>query len=171
MTDPDDAQQGSNYRVGLTRFMVPHASFDWYVRGIGLSALAFGALTGIVSWGYHMQLFDALGLAHQAAWPELVAQYGRLSLLAAGAGAVTMAMFITLVSMFLFHRIVGPVYRLKQHMIAVANGEDVRPLRFRDGDQLADVCDVYNQLLVSLDVIEAEKPDEGPTPPASAPSA
>jgi hypothetical protein len=172
MADPD-AQTGAterskNARIGISRFMVPHASFDWYVRGIGLSALGFGVVTGITSWAYHMELFDALGLASQPGWPELVAQYGRLSMLAAGAVAVTMAMFITLVSMFLFHRIVGPVYRLKLHMIAVANGEDVQPLRFRDGDQLADVGDAYNQLLVALDVLDADKLDEdAPTVPAS----
>ncbi len=165
MSDADATPQRPNSRIGLSRFMVPHASFDWYVRGIGLSALAFGALTGIASWAYHMQLFDALGLSGHAGWPELVAQYGRLSMLAAGIVAVTMAIFITLVSMFLFHRIVGPVYRLKQHMIAVANGEEVRALRFRDGDQLADVGEVYNQLLASLDVIEHEKPEQDATAP------
>jgi len=157
---PSSEHNPQNARIGLSRFMVPHESFEWYVRGIGLSALAFGVLTGVASWGYHLQLFDALGLSNQAGWPELVAQYGRLSLLAAGIVSVVMAMFITLVSMFLFHRVVGPVYRLKQHMIAVANGEDVRALRFRDGDQLADVGDVYNQLLVALDVIDADKSDE-----------
>ncbi len=163
MSDGDATSHKPNGRVGLSRFMVPHSSFDWYVRGIGLSALAFGLLTGLASWGYHMQLFDALGLAGQAGWPELVAQYGRLSMLASGVVAVTMSIFITLVSMFLFHRIVGPVYRLKQHMIAVANGEDVRPLRFREGDQLADVGDVYNQMLAALDVIDADKPETEPS--------
>jgi methyl-accepting chemotaxis protein len=162
MAENDDAPRTANHRVGLTRFMVPHAAFDWYVRGIALSALGFGALTGVVSWGYHLQLFDALGLGHQAGWPELVAQYGRLSLLAAGVVSVTSAMFITVVAMFLFHRIVGPVYRMKQHMIAVANGEEVRALRFRDTDQLADVCDVYNRMLVALDVIDEEKPEDAP---------
>ena len=164
MAQQDSAERLSNSRIGLSRFMVPHAAFDWYVRAIALSALAFGALTGVASWAYHMELFDALGLSSQVGWPELVAQYGRLSLLAAGIVAITMSIFVTLVSMFLFHRIVGPVYSLKQHMIAVANGEDVRPLRFRDGDQLSDVGDVYNQLLVSLDVLDADKVDEAARP-------
>lgn len=170
LSDADSSAK--NHRMGITRFVVPHESFEWYVRAIGLSALGFGAVTGLASWNYHLELFDALGLAGRADWPELVAQYGRLSLLAAATVSVVMALFITVVSMFLFHRVMGPVYSLKQHMIAVANGESVRPLRFRESDQLADVCEVYNQLLASLDVIETEKPEpaataghaEGPAP-------
>ena len=164
-------EQGvKNYRLGRSRFIVPHAAFDWYVRGIALAALVCGAFTGLASWVYHLQLFDALGLGQQAAWPELATQYGRLSLMAGGVVMVTTAIFMTLISMFLFHRIVGPIYRLKQHMIAVSNGEDVAALRLRDTDQLADVCDVYNQMLVALDVIEPEKPaaaaPRGDTPTA-----
>lgn len=156
-----------NVRVGRSRFIVPHAAFDWYVRGIALAALVCGAFTGLASWVYHLELFDALGLGNQAGWPELATQYGRLSLMAGGVVMITMALFMTLISMFLFHRIVGPIYRLKQHMTAVANGEDVQALRLRDTDQLADVCEVYNQMLVALDVIAAEKP-EATTPKPTA---
>jgi len=156
-----------NVRVGRSRFIVPHAAFDWYVRGIALAALVCGAFTGLASWVYHLELFDALGLGNQAGWPELASQYGRLSLMAGGVVMITMALFMTLISMFLFHRIVGPIYRLKQHMTAVANGEDVEPLRLRDTDQLADVCDVYNQMLVALDVIDSAKPEAATPPPAT----
>lgn len=158
---PDRSTQ--NFRLGRSRFIVPHAAFEWYVRGIALAALVCGAFTGLASWVYHLELFDALGLGNQAGWPELATQYGRLSLMAGGVVMITMALFMTLISMFLFHRIVGPIYRLKQHMIAVSNGEDVSALRLRDTDQLADVCEVYNKMLLALDVIADDKPEpDGP---------
>jgi len=134
---------------------------------MAFSALGCGVFVGLVSWLYHMQLFDALGLAHQAGWPELVAQYGRLSMLAAGVTAVATSLFITVVSTFSFHRIVGPVLNLKQHIIAVTNGEPVQPLCFRATDQLSDVSDLYNRMMVALDVLDEEKPD-AEIPPSSA---
>lgn len=170
MADHSPESSQSNFRLGRSRFVVPHAAFDWYVRAMALSALACGAFTGLASWVYHLELFDALGLASQAGWPELVTQYGRLSLIAGGIVMVTTALFMTLISMFLFHRVVGPIYHMKQHMIAVSNGEDVNPLKLRDTDQLADVCEVYNQLLVALDVIDAEKPEPAAASSETTPS-
>lgn len=160
MSENPNASDGSNQRIGRSRFVVPHSSFDWYVRGMALSALACGAFVGFASWFYHQQLFAALGLSNQAGWPELVGQYSRLSFMAAGIVTVMSALFITLMSMFLFHRIVGPVYRMKLHMQSILNGEEVTAMRFRSTDQLSDVNELYNQLLVSLDVIPPEKPEE-----------
>jgi hypothetical protein len=152
----------SDRRIGLSSFVVPHQSFDWYVRGIAVSALATGALFGVLTWIYHRQLLDSLGLSSQGNWPELMAQYDRLSLIAAGVVTVASAVFITLISMFLFHRIVGPIYRLKLHMLHVLEGgPGIEPLRFRDTDQLADVCELYNQLLHSLDLVDPKPDAEG----------
>lgn len=161
----DSGRPGQEQRVGRSRFVVPHESFDWYVRGMALSALACGSFVGVASWYYHQHLFEALGLAQQAGWPELVNQYARLSMLSAGVVTVASALFITLISMFLFHRIVGPIYRLKMHMIAVCNGEEVSELHFRHNDQLSDVSEVYNKLLLSLDVVQPEKPADDTASP------
>lgn len=118
----------------------------------------------MLTWIYHRRLLDALGLSSQGNWPELIAQYDRLSLIAAAVVTVASAVFITLISMFLFHRIVGPIYRLKLHMLQVLEGgPGIGPLRFRDTDQLADVCVLYNQLLHSLDAIDP-KPDAESAP-------
>lgn len=44
------------------------------------------------------------------------------------------------------HRTAGPIIRLKAEMAKLANGENVDELRFRDGDNWADMADEFNNL-------------------------
>lgn len=47
------------------------------------------------------------------------------------------------------NRVTGPLYRLRQEMkkLASGQGEEVHPLRFRDGDFWGDLADEYNRIL------------------------
>jgi hypothetical protein len=57
-------------------------------------------------------------------------------------------------------RIAGPIFRFKQHLDAVARGEDVGPCRVRRGDLLHDLCASINQAVGTLraDAKEAAVP-------------
>jgi methyl-accepting chemotaxis protein len=142
-----------NQRIGMTRFIVPHESFEWYLRGIGVTALATGAILGISSWLYHQRLFQAMGLS-ELADPAIVEQFTRLSMISTVIIMLTSALYITLMAGFLFHRVAGPVFRMKRHMQSVIDGEQTGELKLRATDQLGDLCVTYNQLLYTLEAIE-----------------
>lgn len=48
------------------------------------------------------------------------------------------------------HRIVGPIYRFRKAIQDLAAGEEVRPIKLRDGDFLTEMQDEFNQLLKAL---------------------
>lgn len=55
--------------------------------------------------------------------------------------------FITLVfivCIFISHKIAGPMYKLKQHLTAIKNGEPYGNISFRNGDYFADIADDVN---------------------------
>ena len=50
-----------------------------------------------------------------------------------------------LVGILVTFRIAGPVYRMEQHLEAIARGDNPGPCRVRDGDEFQNLCDVMNQ--------------------------
>jgi hypothetical protein len=48
------------------------------------------------------------------------------------------------------HRVVGPIYRFRKTLQAVAAGEAVQPVKLRQGDFLTEMRDDLNQLLEAL---------------------
>jgi hypothetical protein len=49
------------------------------------------------------------------------------------------------------HRIVGPIYRFRKAIEALKNGEDMEPIRLRDGDYLTELRDEFNEMLRVLE--------------------
>ncbi|MFK7819030.1 MAG: hypothetical protein AB8G99_09940 [Planctomycetaceae bacterium] len=47
----------------------------------------------------------------------------------------------------LTHRMAGPIVRLRGHIRSISDGEDVPPLKFRDGDFFSDVPDMFNNMM------------------------
>jgi len=147
-------------RYGLSRFFVPHESFDWFTRGMGIAAFLTALLLAGAMWVYQVRLFDALGLFDLVERPDLIDRYVRLSLISNGVMVISAALYITMMAAFFFHRIAGPIYRIQIHMQSVIDGEPVEELRLRKTDQLGELCEKYNQLLYTLDVIEPKPLNE-----------
>jgi hypothetical protein len=63
--------------------------------------------------------------------------------LAFGASAI-LTIFITI---FISHKMVGPIYKLKNFLFAVNNGEKPEKLEFRKGDFFSDLPELVNQTL------------------------
>lgn len=164
MGNENQRPEPSLRRIRISRFVVPHDSFDWYTRGIAITTLATGSLLALCTWLYHQQLFSAMGLREVAEYPEVLDQYARLSLIGTGVVVLVATLYITMMAGFLFHRVAGPIYRLRLHMLAAANGEPVGELRLRSKDQLGDLCEAYNQLLHSVDLVEAKPLEETAKP-------
>jgi hypothetical protein len=144
-------------RIGATRFFVPDPAFGWYMRSVGLGALAAAGAFGALLWWYHGKLLDLLGLYDLIEKPgvrELLQEYSHVSLLVTGLAMLGGAGFVLALSLFCLHRIAGPVYRMKLHMMEIMNGAPARPLRFRGDDQLRDLADLCNEFMVHLKVLE-----------------
>lgn len=150
----------SHRRTGLTRFIVPHASFRWFTQSIALSTLATGAGLAFAMWIYSQQLYSAIGLPPMAQNADALATYTRLSFISTAVVVVVGTLYITMVSAFLFHRVVGPVYRIEQHMHEVIDGHSISPLQLREGDQLTELAETYNQLLYTVDALEPKPLEE-----------
>lgn len=50
----------------------------------------------------------------------------------------------------LTHRMAGPIVRLRGHLRSLADGEDVPPLKFRDGDFFSDVPPLFNEMMETV---------------------
>lgn len=167
MTDtPSTIPKPQNKRRGLTRFIVPHRSFDWFVRGMIVTVLGTGGFIATSSWIYHRRLVQTMELLEIQLQPELLDHYTLLSVLGTGVVVLAAALYITLTAVFLFHRVAGPIYRFEVHMKQIIDGTPVDELRLRKGDQLQELCSTYNQLLHSLDLLEP-KPFQDAEPQAS----
>lgn len=67
---------------------------------------------------------------------------------------VSFVLIITLMSIVWTHRIVGPLYRLKQLMRDITAGRPpTGPTRLRDGDELKDVFEEFTAMMKALDAV------------------
>jgi hypothetical protein len=151
------ASTRKDQRIGWTRFFVPDPAFGWYVRGVGLCAAATALVFAGLLWWYHGKLLDLLGLYDMLDQPgvqELLLQYSKLSLLITVVAVFGAAFFVITISMFFLHRIAGPIYRMKVHMMDLMAGEPPRELSFRDDDQLKDLADIFNDFMRHLGLLE-----------------
>jgi len=157
VADMDREERPRERRSGRTRFFVPDASFRWYVRGVGIGALGIGVFFGALSWWYQRRLLDSFGVFDKLSDPELeqaVSEHAIYSLVVTGVASVATVLFITLLSLYLLHRIVGPVYRLKQYMLGIMMGRPATELRFRQGDQLSELSETFNEFLRHQRILE-----------------
>jgi hypothetical protein len=165
----DPKETSLNRRLGLTRFFVPDASFRWYTRSVGVGALGVGSFFGALSWWYHRRLLDSLGLFESQGDPAIaqaVSDYALYSVAITAVASVGITLFVTLLSLFLLHRITGPIYRLKQHMLGIMMGRPASEVAFRKVDQLADLSATFNEFLRHQGILEG-RPNATPEPSAA----
>ena len=144
-------------RIGLTRFFVPDAAFRWYVRSIAFGTLGIGAFFATLAYWYHRRLLESLGVFDSGGNPALqqaYSDYASYSIIIGAIACVGAVLFATLLSSFLLHRISGPVYRLKQHMLGIMMGKQPTEVRFRKEDQLSDLSATFNEFLRHLGLLE-----------------
>lgn len=65
--------------------------------------------------------------------------------------------------MFVTFRIAGPVYRMEQHLLDIADGKDVTECRLRERDELHGLCDALNQALTAVQARQAQGPTAATT--------
>lgn len=59
-------------------------------------------------------------------------------------------LLVFLVFIFFTHKIAGPLYKLKAHLLGIREGQPVTPLAFRNGDYFHDVADEVSLFLETI---------------------
>ncbi len=54
---------------------------------------------------------------------------------------------VILTAIFLTHKVAGPLYKLKNHLLHIREGDPISPLEFRTGDNFLDVADEVSLFL------------------------
>ena len=160
----ESSEKARNQRKGISRWLVPHPSFGWYLRGMGLGALFASSFFGLASWWYNRALLTSLGgtdVFADPAFREVLASYASLSMFVTAVGVVGAPVFVIVFSIYFLHKIAGPIYRMKNHMQKLIEGGTASELVLRKHDQLQDICTTYNQLLHHLELFDP-KPEETP---------
>lgn len=71
----------------------------------------------------------------------------------------------------LSHRFVGPVYRLRSTIRSLANGEEFRPLKFREVDFWQSLAEDFNAMVARLKGEAVDPPTAASSPEADEPNA
>lgn len=51
---------------------------------------------------------------------------------------------------FVSHKIAGPMFKLKSHLIAMRSSEKLNPVHFRKGDHFIEIADEFNKTIESI---------------------
>ncbi len=65
-------------------------------------------------------------------------------------GVAISIVLMMIVSVYMSHKIAGPLYRLKKCLLDVAKGDLSFEMRLRKGDELTDLVDDFNEMMHSL---------------------
>jgi methyl-accepting chemotaxis protein len=72
---------------------------------------------------------------------------------------IVAVVFICFVSIFVSHKIAGPVYRFEESARTIANGDFSYRIKLRKGDELHDLAIAFNRMTESLESIVQENND------------
>lgn len=114
--------------------------------GVVIALFALG-----VTYGAQQYLFwKSTSVLREAGLPlhhpvfEFVAEQERvMSVVYLGVAALAV-FFGALIGLVISHRVAGPLYRMKMHLLEAAGGRAPRLLKFRDRDYFQELADAYN---------------------------
>jgi methyl-accepting chemotaxis protein len=128
--------------------------FQWRFIGfmavISLLAISILFVSNVVFFRNMMQDALAVGLAPDNPYFDfLEEQKSALSMVYFGVSAVAFLLMMGLGVLY-SHRIAGPLYRLNNHMKAIADGADAAPVNFRQRDQFQELAESFNAMIAKL---------------------
>ncbi len=146
-------QQHRTYerRRGITRFIVPHPSYNWYVKYTFLGSAATAALlAGGLYWyrGVLETRMRTSGVAEelQPVVQAFIHDFFSMSLMM----LAVLVVCVLILSGFLFHKVAGPVYRINAHLRKVRSTGKAEDLHLRQFDQFHDLAMLLNQAFRSV---------------------
>jgi len=66
-------------------------------------------------------------------------------------------LFIAIASIFVSHKVAGPVYRFEQSVRAIAEGDLTLRIKLRKGDEMMELADMFNHMTSTLEDIMARE--------------
>lgn len=63
---------------------------------------------------------------------------------------VVITLLVLIIFIFLTHKIAGPLFKLKNHLARIRNGEAITPLTFRNGDYFPEVAEEVSLFLETI---------------------
>ncbi len=130
---------------------------DRSVQGAILLRLCFYFVLFVLSAGALLFFVEALIDDPRKAGTNFLQRYGPTIL----AGLVlTPVFFFDLCK--LTNRFAGPMVRLRRSMNALADGEEVSPIHFRDGDFWKEIAEDFNRVIVRVEKAEKAAAEESP---------
>jgi sensor histidine kinase YesM len=139
--------------VGARRQWVIHPKFQGKVVMFGLTIAGFSLVVTAFALKYFF--WRTLNVLHEAGLPYnhpiyafVLEQERWIKVLYLGVALLSTA-FAFVMGLALSHRVAGPIYRLRKHLLEAAAGRAPSQVRFRDEDYFQELADAYNAELRS----------------------
>lgn len=140
-----------NYRPGRTG---GRARERGYIAGFALQLLAvIGAAGMLLYLAFHLLLREPLPGTYTGvffALRNLTAFLVPFLVLSVLAYVLIVSVVIALLSVYAFHRIAGPLYRMDRALDNYESGEPVRAVFLRNRDELVPLANAYNRFVAHL---------------------
>ncbi|MCM2323333.1 MAG: hypothetical protein NDJ90_08740 [Oligoflexia bacterium] len=147
MTEPESAVKAKAGRIPFyKRQYIVNPRFQWELTGffIGISLV----LTGAMVWWVKRFFRDFAVVCGTNRYQEyLVAGESNFLWMVTLAGVIAFV-FATLGGILLSHRVAGPLYRFRRHMMKMKDAEFVGPIHFRKNDYFPELAQTFNEEIV-----------------------
>lgn len=137
----------SKVQPGRRNFLINpkfQLSFLGYTVGVSVVTIGFFYAADAYFFWKFSQLGQGLGLPSNHVFFQFLDEQKSTKNFYYGVAAGIAVSFLTVWGLLLSHRVAGPLYRLRKHATAVANGETRSDVRFRKGDFFQEVAEAYN---------------------------
>ncbi len=119
-----------------------------YVSVVLLAMLFVALLEGFIV--YKTIWNELLAESRYSDWAPLLTSVMKKADLRIMFGLVGSIAVMLIISIYMSHKIAGPIYRIKKFMVEAAKGDLSFELRLRKGDELTDLVDEFNLMVKGL---------------------
>ena len=130
-------------------FINPKFQLSFIAYNLGTSLILCGVFYGAIRYAFG-QLHT---LAVEAGLPEddgiflFLAEHTHHINKVFGVTFLITVVVLTLLGIYLSHKVAGPLYRFHSHLTRVSRGDEPTPVHFRDGDYFQELAQAYNATL------------------------
>ncbi len=120
------------------------------LRYLGVILLAMFAVMMVVGWTVYSTIWKQITIDPNLTMDKLIVIFreGNQILLQK---LVFLAILVGILSIFISHKIAGPVYRFEKSAEIISKGDLSLRIKLRKGDELQDLADAFNKMTESLE--------------------
>ena len=134
-----------------TYLIDPKFQLSFVAYNVGASFVVSGVFYAAIRFFFwKLKAFGvAAGLAPDNVFFVFITEQTSLMTAIFFVSSAVIALILTVHGIFLSHKIAGPLYHLRRHMLEVARGEREDAVHFRKNDYFKDLEDAYNRQMES----------------------